>query len=480
MDGDSDPLIINAVTMSKPDYLIQDPLSADHQRPHTNSPKSPKKRHKETQMGFPGDENNSKPSGSASKPFDLSENDVRMLHRRTYLHGMGAYGDPDFMGPPGSPFDLSNWDWLRLDALGPGWEQAMRDVPVNRGEALNLLIVMKKKLLRAASELTFYKERVALLQEQLIYQKRNEEKFIKLRAHYKAQLEEVEKLRAKAAKVPGLEKTVRQQEELITRLESFLDRQRSRNVNENFNKRAPDTDPYDVNLLDHLPPTPTPLPETSDAVAATALRNLSSENENLRQTVAELSRTVRNLAQQQQDDHERQRELEDRHREELQSIREQQNRLAEQQFTQNKQMDYVEKQNLRNAVSENEKTELYRMLEAADYRIRNLEDELASRAPRSRIPYSEGTQNPNRPYVYREPPWRNPGQEKPGNRLPPVINQRDKHQNRRFPQEYVRAHASDSGLEQQRRQLQMQPNARRYDSTILDDDWLGDLVTDDF
>lgn len=45
---------------------------------------------------------------------------------------------------------------------------------------------MKKKLLRAANELTFYKERVTLLQEQLIYQKKNEEKFIRVSAVYLA------------------------------------------------------------------------------------------------------------------------------------------------------------------------------------------------------------------------------------------------------------------------------------------------------
>ncbi|KAF6772495.1 hypothetical protein AHF37_08964 [Paragonimus kellicotti] len=91
--------------------------------------------------------------------------------------------------------------------------------------------------------------------------------------------------------------------------------------------------------MDQLPPSPTPLPDTSDAVAATALRNLSNENESLRQTVTELSRTVRNLAEQQQEDHARQKQQEEHYREELERLREHQNRLAEQQATQNKQLE---------------------------------------------------------------------------------------------------------------------------------------------
>ncbi|KAA3670830.1 uncharacterized protein DEA37_0001566, partial [Paragonimus westermani] len=271
-----------------------------------------------------------------AKPFDLSENDARLLNTGNTC----GYGqNQDFVGPPGSPYELNNWDWLQLDSLGPGWEHALRDVPVNRREALNLLIIMKKKLLRAASELTFYKQRVTILQEQMIFQKRNEEKLIKLRAAVKAQNEELQRLRDKSSKVPGLERTVRQQEELITRLETFLDRQRNHNMNIKVDKRLPDWDQFDTGRLDQLPPSPIPLPDTSDAVAATALRNLSNENESLRQTVTELSRTVRNLAEQQQEDHARQKQREEHYHEELELLREHQNRLAEQQATHNKQME---------------------------------------------------------------------------------------------------------------------------------------------
>lgn len=74
--------------------------------------------------------------GTNPKPFDLTENDTRLLSRR---QPMASNLDMDYNGLPTSPIDLNNWDWLRLDALGPGWEQALRDVPVNRREALNLL-----------------------------------------------------------------------------------------------------------------------------------------------------------------------------------------------------------------------------------------------------------------------------------------------------------------------------------------------------
>ncbi|VDQ01928.1 unnamed protein product [Trichobilharzia regenti] len=116
---------------------------------------------------------------------------------------------------------------------------------------------MKRKLLRAAGKLTYYKERVTVLQDQLIHQKKNEEKLIRsnqstgkskiglnneydslqnrrdgglLQAEYKTQSLDLEKAQEQASRVPLLEKTVKQQEDLICRLETFLDRQRSESL----------------------------------------------------------------------------------------------------------------------------------------------------------------------------------------------------------------------------------------------------------
>uniref|UniRef100_A0A183AD37 SPAR_C domain-containing protein n=1 Tax=Echinostoma caproni TaxID=27848 RepID=A0A183AD37_9TREM len=100
-------------------------------------------------------------------------------------------------------------------------------------------------------------------------------------------------------------------------------------------------DPLTTSFPDAVPPSPSPLPDTNDTVAATALRNLSQENENLRQTVAALNRTVRNLAQQQQDDHVRLKQQEEKYREELEALREHQNRLAEHQAVRNRQMEQL-------------------------------------------------------------------------------------------------------------------------------------------
>lgn len=36
-------------------------------------------------------------------------------------------------------FEFNNWDWLRLNVLGSGWEDLLREIPVSRKEALNLL-----------------------------------------------------------------------------------------------------------------------------------------------------------------------------------------------------------------------------------------------------------------------------------------------------------------------------------------------------
>ncbi|KAF6772494.1 hypothetical protein AHF37_08963 [Paragonimus kellicotti] len=78
-------------------------------------------------------------------------------------------------------------------------------------------------------------------------------------------------------------------------------------------------------------------------------------------------------------------------------------------------MSLEEKNTLKNSLADNEKYELYHMLDTAEMRIRNLEEE-----------DSFGT-----------------------TRLPPVIGLRDR-PFRRLPPEVHRAHVSDSGLDRHR------------------------------
>ncbi|TPP66461.1 Normocyte binding protein 2a [Fasciola gigantica] len=482
MDPEADATGYYRMADDRTNHLISDPLTAERDR-LTNRPKD------SSQMGRTQDDmRNRKPRsndgkitnnvpGNSPKPFDLTDNDTRLLTRRPVASDSGTFPDMDYNGLVTSPVDLNNWDWLRLDALGPAWELALRDVPVNRREALNLLIIMKKKLLRAANELTFYKERVTLLQEQLIYQKKNEEKFIRLRAAYKAQNEELERLKEKVGKVPGLERTVQQQEELISRLEGFLERQRIRQTNNTLNNRANLTDPMTSSFLDIPPSSPSPMPIPSDTAAATALRNLSDENESLRQTVTELNRTVRNLAQQQQDDHLRLKQQEKKYREDLEALREHQNRLSQQQAIRNRQIEQVQEQDNQRK----EKMDLYRMLAAADERVKRLEEELELRDSR---PNAGPLPGPSVFYRkqdgYKEQPWKYPGQDKLPSRLPPVPGgSRDRlNRGRRNPHEYPTTHASDSGLTG--RPSQPESFRVRRGSSVGDEDWFGDTGFEDF
>ncbi|CAH8863705.1 unnamed protein product [Trichobilharzia szidati] len=169
--------------------------------------------------------------------WDLSDSEIRLLDRRSQMDTSRKYWphyfSSDYLYPGETNFEPTNWDWLRLNALGPGWEEVLKDVPVTRREALNLLVIMKRKLLRAAGKLTYYKERVTVLQDQLIHQKKNEEKLIRLQAEYKTQSLDLEKAQEQASRVPLLEKTVKQQEDLICRLETFLDRQRNNTERDN-------------------------------------------------------------------------------------------------------------------------------------------------------------------------------------------------------------------------------------------------------
>ncbi|CAH8618795.1 unnamed protein product [Heterobilharzia americana] len=362
MDQGTNQGVLNDLMDGVPNYMQPDPMKVKSS--------SPTRQNKNDQI-----------DSDANQPYsfqDFNENDDRLLDERSTMDTR----------PSEQTIEPTNWDWLRLNALGPGWEEVLKEVPVTRREALNLLVIIKKKLLRAASELTFYKERVTILQEQLIHQKRNEEKLIRLQAECKARSLDVERLRKQASRVPPLEKTVKQQEELICRLETLLDRRRKQIVNGNLSNYAVNMNALDNDLLDHLRNTSTgnPIMNSDDLVTLTALRNLSSENESLRRTVTELNRTVRNLAKQQQDSNEYHQRIEQKYREEIDALKEQQNRLEEQTLRRDRRLEPIENDNFRVTVSDNERSELYKMLDNAELRIKALEEELERhdlRAPRS-------------------------------------------------------------------------------------------------
>ncbi|VDQ15555.1 unnamed protein product, partial [Trichobilharzia regenti] len=65
------------------------------------------------------------------------------MDRRSQIDSSRKYWPPylssDYLYPGETNFEPTNWDWLRLNALGPGWEEVLKDVPVTRREALNLL-----------------------------------------------------------------------------------------------------------------------------------------------------------------------------------------------------------------------------------------------------------------------------------------------------------------------------------------------------
>ncbi|VDP69979.1 unnamed protein product [Schistosoma mattheei] len=87
---------------------------------------------------------------------------------------------------------------------------------------------------------------------------------------------------------------------------------------------------------------------SNNSMTTIALRNLSNENEQLRNTITELNRTVCNLAKQQQDNNEYHQTIERKYHEEIQALKEQQNRLEEQTLLKNKRLDQIlERQDIR-------------------------------------------------------------------------------------------------------------------------------------
>ncbi|CAH8863719.1 unnamed protein product [Trichobilharzia szidati] len=339
--------------------------------------------------------------------WDLSDSEIRLLDRRSQMDTSRKYWphyfSSDYLYPGETNFEPTNWDWLRLNALGPGWEEVLKDVPVTRREALNLLggILMTQSGL----------EKGACKQPKTVGQKS------RLQAEYKTQSLDLEKAQEQASRVPLLEKTVKQQEDLICRLETFLDRQRKHVVNANLsNYTCPIMNPLDNEVLEpignHKPIDNSLIPSQNDELStSTALRNLSSENDALRRTVAELNRTVRNLARQQQDSHDYQQSIEQRYREEIDALKEQQNRLLEETLHKNRRLEHMENENFRTAIADNERLELYKMLDNSELRIKALEEELQrQRNPKSHLP--------------REPAWKYSGPKKIHQSLP-QLNKRN-------------------------------------------------------
>nr|CAH8863594.1 unnamed protein product [Trichobilharzia regenti] len=390
MDHEKDQSVLNSLMDGVPNYAQPDPMK--------HRDKSMVKQDGGEQKGeavnikkiYPPEngqlQNNSDGEVNGTYNFwDLSDSEIRLLDRRSQIDSSRKYWPPylssDYLYPGETNFEPTNWDWLRLNALGPGWEEVLKDVPVTRREALNLLVIMKRKLLRAAGKLTYYKERVTVLQDQLIHQKKNEEKLIRLQAEYKTQSLDLEKAQEQASRVPLLEKTVKQQEDLICRLETFLDRQRKHVVNANLSNYAVHLNPLDNEVLEPIgnhKPIETSIiqPQNDELSTSAVLRNLSSENDALRRTVAELNRTVRNLARQQQDSHDYQQSIEQRYREEIDALKEQQSRLMEEAVHKNRRLDHMENENFRTAIADNERLELYKMLDNSELRIKALEEEV--------------------------------------------------------------------------------------------------------
>ncbi|XP_018646508.1 normocyte binding protein 2a, putative [Schistosoma mansoni] len=302
---------------------------------------------------------------------DLNENRNHLSEKPSSVDRNSKYWpqylSSDYLGPIERNFELTNWDWLRLNVLGSGWEEALKEIPVSRREALNLLVIMKKKLLRAASELTFYKERVTILQDQLIHQKRSEEKLIRLQAEFKSQSLDLEKLSKNASRVPLLERTVKQQEELICRLETLLERQRTK---------------------------------------------------------------------QQQDNNEYHQNIEQKYYEEIQALKEQQNRLEEQTIIKNKKMDQIENEKFRTVLADNERLELFKLLDNAELRIKALEEELERqdiRVPRN----SNDTGVSRRSNLSKEPSWKYSGPTKTMQSFPLLNREKEQCHLLPYQQKYV-------------------------------------------
>ncbi|CAH8635890.1 unnamed protein product [Schistosoma rodhaini] len=410
-EGEDDESPLNSLLNDVPNYMQPDPIKSKHNstvKPDKKNIKDNSVNIKKISSRSSDQQRHQHKKNNPNIDIDQSHGNHDLNENRNHLSEKPSsvdrnskywpqYLSSDYLGPIERNFELTNWDWLRLNVLGSGWEEALKEIPVSRREALNLLVIMKKKLLRAASELTFYKERVTILQDQLIHQKRNEEKLIRLQAEFKSQSLDLEKLNKNVSRVPLLERTVKQQEELICRLETLLERQRNNELLEQS---------YNKSIINNQP-----INSDQSMLTTVTLRNLSNENEQLRNTIIELNKTVCNLAKQQQDNNEYHQNIEQKYYEEIQALKEQQNRLEEQTIIKNKKMDQIENEKFRTVLADNERLELYKLLDNAELRIKALEEELERqdiRAPRN----SNDIGVSRRSNLSKEPSWKYSGPSK--------------------------------------------------------------------
>ncbi|CAH8613300.1 unnamed protein product [Schistosoma margrebowiei] len=385
-EGEDDESPLNSLLNDVPNYMQPDPIKSK-----LNSAVKPDKKNvKDDSVNIKkissrsSDQHRYHQKNNPNNDVNQSQDDHNLSEKQSFIDKNSKYWpqylSSDYLGPMEKNFEFNNWDWLRLNVLGSGWEDLLREIPVSRKEALNLLVIMKKKLLRAASELTFYKERVTILQDQLIHQKRNEEKLIRLQAEFKSQSLDLDKLNKQVSRVPLLERTVKQQEELICRLETLLERQRKQAINVNHSNYSMNPlNTIDNELIDSFNDKSIinyPNVHSNNSMTTITLRNLSNENEQLRNTITELNRTVCNLAKQQQDNNEYHQTIEQKYHEEIQALKEQQNRLEEQTLLKNKRLDQIENEKFRTVLADNERLELYKLLDNAELRIKALEEEL--------------------------------------------------------------------------------------------------------
>ncbi|CAH8635918.1 unnamed protein product [Schistosoma rodhaini] len=423
-EGEDDESPLNSLLNDVPNYMQPDPIKSKHNstvKPDKKNIKDNSVNIKKISSRSSDQQRHQHKKNNPNIDIDQSHGNHDLNENRNHLSEKPSsvdrnskywpqYLSSDYLGPIERNFELTNWDWLRLNVLGSGWEEALKEIPVSRREALNLLVIMKKKLLRAASELTFYKERVTILQDQLIHQKRNEEKLIRLQAEFKSQSLDLEKLNKNVSRVPLLERTVKQQEELICRLETLLERQRKQKLNANLSNYS--MNPLDNELLEQSYNKSIinnqPINSDQSMLTTVTLRNLSNENEQLRNTIIELNKTVCNLAKQQQDNNEYHQNIEQKYYEEIQALKEQQNRLEEQTIIKNKKMDQIENEKFRTVLADNERLELYKLLDNAELRIKALEEELERqdiRAPRN----SNDIGVSRRSNLSKEPSWKYSG-----------------------------------------------------------------------
>ncbi|CAH8585252.1 unnamed protein product [Schistosoma mattheei] len=372
-EGD-DESPLNSLLNDVPNYMQPDPIKSKL----NSAVKSDKKNIKDDSVNIKkissrsSDQHRYHQKNNPNYDVNQSQDDHNLSEKQSLLNQNSKYWpqylSSDYLGPMEKILNST----IGIDLL--------REIPVSRKEALNLLVIMKKKLLRAASELTFYKERVTILQDQLIHQKRNEEKLIRLQAEFKSQSLDLDKLNKQVSRVPLLERTVKQQEELICRLETLLERQRKQALNANHSNYSMNPlNTLDNELLESFNDKSMinyPNVHSNNSMTTIALRNLSNENEQLRNTITELNRTVCNLAKQQQDNNEYHQTIEQKYHEEIQALKEQQNRLEEQTLLKNKRLDQIENEKFRTVLADNERLELYKLLDNAELRIKALEEEL--------------------------------------------------------------------------------------------------------